>query len=70
MRVEHVHVNEGGQALIGNARNDGSGRGGLLRLVPERLGGRGMPCRSRKSHPARIRSMREDQSIIDAMLAT
>jgi len=25
MRVEHVHVNEGGQALIGNVRKDGSG---------------------------------------------
>ena len=27
MRVEHVHVNEGGQALIGNVRKDGSGWG-------------------------------------------
>jgi hypothetical protein len=27
MRVEHVHVNEGGQALIGNVRKDGSGGG-------------------------------------------
>ena len=25
VRVEHVHVNEGGQALIGNVRKDGSG---------------------------------------------
>ena len=27
VRVEHVHVNEGGQALIGNVRKDGSGGG-------------------------------------------
>jgi hypothetical protein len=27
VRVEHVHVNEGGQALIGNVRKDGSGEG-------------------------------------------
>src|SRR5436190_20008969 len=26
VRVEHVHVNEGGQALIGNVRKDGSPR--------------------------------------------
>jgi hypothetical protein len=26
VRVEHVHVNEGGQALIGNVRKDGSGK--------------------------------------------
>jgi hypothetical protein len=26
VRVEHVHVNEGGQALIGNVRKDGSAR--------------------------------------------
>ena len=25
VRVEHVHVNRGGQALIGNVRKDGSG---------------------------------------------
>jgi len=27
VRVEHVQVNEGGQALIGNVRKEGSGRG-------------------------------------------
>ena len=27
MRVEHVHVNEGGQALIGNVRKESSGVG-------------------------------------------
>src|SRR5258707_5785630 len=27
MRVEHVHVNEGGQALIGNVRKESSGGG-------------------------------------------
>jgi hypothetical protein len=26
VRVEHVHVNEGGQALIGNVRKDGGGK--------------------------------------------
>jgi len=26
MRVEHVHVNEGGQALIGNVRKESIGR--------------------------------------------
>ena len=26
VRVEHVHVNEGGQALIGNVRGDGGGK--------------------------------------------
>jgi hypothetical protein len=26
VRVEHVHINEGGQALIGNVRKDGSAR--------------------------------------------
>ena len=25
VRVEHVHVNEGGQAIIGNVRKDGMG---------------------------------------------
>jgi hypothetical protein len=28
VRVEHVQVNEGGQAVIGNVRNDGNGREG------------------------------------------
>jgi hypothetical protein len=27
MRVEHVQLNEGGQAIIGNVRKDGSGVG-------------------------------------------
>jgi hypothetical protein len=37
VRVEHVHVNEGGQALIGNVRKDGSGGAGINDLVSEEI---------------------------------
>jgi hypothetical protein len=37
VRVEHVHVNEGGQALIGNVRKDGSGGAGINDLASEEI---------------------------------
>src|SRR5262245_5127933 len=36
VRVEHVHVNEGGQALIGNVRKDG-GEAGIKELASEEI---------------------------------
>jgi hypothetical protein len=40
VRVEHVHVNEGGQALIGNVRKDGSGEREGENEASKRLEGR------------------------------
>ena len=39
VRVEHVHVNEGGQAMIGNVKRDGAGGGefGPLRPIEQEV---------------------------------
>jgi hypothetical protein len=37
VRVEHVHVNEGGQALIGNVRKDGSGGAAIKELASQEI---------------------------------
>jgi hypothetical protein len=37
VRVEHVHVNEGSQALIGNVRKDGGGGAGIKELASEEI---------------------------------
>jgi hypothetical protein len=58
VRVEHVHVNEGGQAIIGNVR---SGTAGEQKMQPRQSGRRGRPtieryCSGYPSVPGKLPS--------------
>jgi len=51
VRVEHVHVNDGGQAVIGNVRTRGDGNGSGSRVTQERVRTEPKPHPDQKEDP-------------------